>query len=86
VTDRISIAVLALVASTGLALAQDKPTVRQACAADAQKLCSDVGSGGHGMFRCLRNHQSDLSPDCQSALAAATAKHRTQQSGSSSGQ
>jgi Cysteine rich repeat len=86
VIARISLATLVLVASTGLALGQDKPTLRKACAADAQKLCSDAGSGGHGMFRCLRKHQSDLSPDCQSALAAAIAKHRTQQSGSSSGQ
>jgi Cysteine rich repeat len=87
VTNRLFFAVpalaIALIGSTGLALAQDKPSLRQVCAADAQKLC-DASSGR--MLRCLRKHQSELSPDCQSALADAIAKHRAQQSGADSGQ
>jgi hypothetical protein len=81
VIDRLCLAALALMASTGLALAQDKPTLRQACAADVQKLCSGVEPGGGRILRCMRQHQSELSPDCQSAMADAMAQYRARQSG-----
>jgi Cysteine rich repeat len=77
VIDRYCLAAVALAASAGLAVAQDKPNLRQACAADAQKLCSGIEPGGGRILRCMREHQAELSPDCQAALA----QHGTRQPG-----
>ena len=46
--------------------------VRQACAADAAKLCPDAAEGRERM-RCLRSHQDDLSDSCKTAWAQARA-------------
>ena len=40
-----------------------------ACRDDAQKLCPKVKPGKGRMIQCLKQHQSDLSPDCSAALA-----------------
>jgi Cysteine rich repeat len=44
--------------------------VREACAADIQRLCPDAQSGRGGVRMCLRDHQNDLSDNCRSALSA----------------
>jgi hypothetical protein len=44
--------------------------VRDACSADADKLCADVEPGQGATVRCLREHESELSERCRSALPA----------------
>jgi Cysteine rich repeat len=45
----------------------DRQALRQACAADAKKLCSDTQAGGGKVMQCLRSHRAELSNGCQSA-------------------
>jgi len=42
--------------------------VRQACAADVQKLCPD--KTGPDRRQCMMDHSADLSDGCKSAMAA----------------
>ena len=44
--------------------------VRQACRTDIAKFCNDVKPGSDGVAACLKNHMSELSAPCGSALAA----------------
>ena len=37
----------------------------QACHDDVLKFCKDVQPGGGRIANCLREHQSELSPECQ---------------------
>jgi hypothetical protein len=41
------------------------------CRRDAARLCADVESGQGRRIRCLRQHQSELSPGCRQALTDA---------------
>jgi len=43
--------------------------VREACAADMQKLCAD--KTGPDRRQCMMDHQADLSDGCKTALANA---------------
>lgn len=45
--------------------------LRSACAADAQKLCAGVPSGGGRIIACLREHKEALSAGCRQAAAEA---------------
>jgi hypothetical protein len=36
-----------------------------ACRADLEKFCKDVQPGGGRLMKCLSEHQSELSPECQ---------------------
>ena len=74
---------IAFLIPTGAALAQDQPRVspevlkqiRAACSADVKKLCDGVQPGGGRFLQCMRSHQTEISSDCQAALAnAKTAK------------
>lgn len=48
--------------------------MRQACAADMQKYCSDVQPGQRGArFQCMQAHQNDFSDQCKAAMAQARA-------------
>jgi hypothetical protein len=41
---------------------------RQACQADAEKLCGDI-RGGHGrIVACLRHHEQELSDSCKDEM------------------
>jgi hypothetical protein len=42
---------------------------KQACRADFSKLCSGVKLGGGRAAECLKQHESELSPDCKTAMA-----------------
>jgi hypothetical protein len=82
---------IAVIGALGLALAgaaaaqqpqqggQGRGMVRQACAADIQKLCPDVQPGpGGGMRKCIVSHQSELSDPCKNALAQMRARMQSQ--------
>jgi hypothetical protein len=45
----------------------DRHALRQACAADTQKFCSNVAAGGGKVLQCLRSHRAEISAACQSA-------------------
>lgn len=60
-----------LAAGAAAAQGQDNPamaSLRQACAADAQKLCPD--KTGPDRRQCMMDHTADLSDGCKSAIAA----------------
>jgi hypothetical protein len=44
---------------------------RGACAADVQKLCSDVPTGGGRIIACLKQHKEEVSDRCKQAIASA---------------
>jgi len=73
---------IALLIPAGAAPAQDQPRVspevlkqiRAACSADIKKLCAGVQPGGGRILQCMRSHQTEISTDCQTALANAKAQ------------
>jgi len=51
--------------------------MRQACAADIQKLCPDAKPGpGGGMRECVRDHFDALSDGCKAAIAEMRARRQ----------
>lgn len=53
------------------AVAQPQGGVREACAADLQKVCPNATPGPGGTLReCIRDHFSELSDPCKQALMA----------------
>jgi len=79
---------LALVGfACGVAQAQEYPrapkvhggAVRVACQADLDKFCPP--GQGPGMFKCLREHQSQVSDACKAAMANVQERHRLEQQG-----
>src|SRR5579862_2460467 len=50
---------------------QATPDPRVACAADVQRLCSNVPSGGGRIIACLKQHQDQVSSGCKQAIASA---------------
>ena len=74
-------AAIALV-SFGAAAAQVPPhgISHGPCRADVQRLCGGVEHGGGRIMQCMKAHANEVSPDCQSAMAARrAAKHAARQ-------
>jgi hypothetical protein len=69
--------IAALMAPASSAFAQ-QPTqqqaaaIRSACRSDYMSHCSNVPTGGMEALQCLRDHVSELSPSCQTAVKATT--------------
>jgi hypothetical protein len=38
------------------------------CAADAKKFCGNVQQGGGRIAKCMKSHEAELSPACQSEM------------------
>ena len=49
--------------------------VREACMADFQKFCGSVQPGGGARMQCMKQHASQLSNGCKSAIAARMKAH-----------
>jgi Cysteine rich repeat len=47
------------------------------CAEDAKKFCAGMQPGGGRIAKCMKEHETELSPACQSRMAAA--KERLEQ-------
>lgn len=45
---------------------------REACEADYKKFCSGVEQGGGRIIKCLSDHMSELTPECQKVVKANT--------------
>lgn len=43
---------------------------RQACQADYEKFCKGVEQGGGRIIKCLNDHLSELTPECQKVVKA----------------
>src|SRR5437879_13664042 len=41
------------------------------CAADAKKFCGNVEPGGGRIAKCMKSHEAELSPACQSEMKRA---------------
>ena len=44
------------------------------CKDDADKLCQGIKPGGGAIMRCLKQHESELSPECKERMQQAKAK------------
>jgi hypothetical protein len=49
---------------------------RAACAADVQKLCSNVPTGGGRIIACLQQHKEEVSDRCKRAIVSAMQRSR----------
>ena len=69
-------ALAAGLAVAGAGLAQPAG-VRQACAADRQKLCADIKPGltGGRLRACMKAHYADLSDGCKAAILQMRRSH-----------
>ncbi len=54
-----------LAVSAPLALAQEGPG--KACKADREKFCAGLTHGDGKLGACMKEHEAELSPECQSA-------------------
>ena len=45
------------------------------CAEDAKKFCGNERPGGGRIARCMKSHESELSPACQSQMKAAEQRY-----------
>jgi hypothetical protein len=83
----LALALAPLLAAIGSAAAQDGSTGERrangpaaaACRPDVQKLCAGIKPGGGRIVACLHEHEADVSPTCQDAMAAAKAARESAQ-------
>jgi hypothetical protein len=61
--------VLAALSVSAYANEGGEPDEHAACTQDAQKFCGGVQPGEGRMWDCMKQHQSELSPDCQKHMA-----------------
>ncbi|MGC4025761.1 MAG: cysteine rich repeat-containing protein [Mesorhizobium sp.] len=67
------IAFIAALIATGSAYAQTAAE-QAACKADYEKFCASVMPGGGRIVKCLNEHLSELSPQCQQVVKENTSK------------
>jgi hypothetical protein len=63
-----------LMASPHIASAQQGPG--KACKADREKLCPGLRHGDGKLWACFKEHEAELSPECQAARKAAEEVHK----------
>jgi len=62
------LAVLAGVFCLAIATVASAAQNTRPCAADAANLCQGMQPGGGGVAKCLREHASELSPECKGSM------------------
>ena len=73
----LTVASIALVASSAMAqqpAGKGKGGGDRVCAEDAKKFCSEVRPGGGRAYKCMTDHNAELTPACRERLAAAKAR------------
>ena len=65
--------VFCLAMATGASAAQNA----RPCAEDAAKLCQGMQPGGGGVAKCLKEHSSELSPECKGSMAKMKGKAKS---------
>ena len=60
---------LATQLAANVAMAQTA-TEREACKIDYEKFCKGVEEGGGRIIKCLNDHLSELTPECQKMVKA----------------
>ncbi len=60
--------IITVTAFSSFALAQDEGRHRDACRADAERLCAGVERGGGRILNCLAGQKDKLSDDCRKML------------------
>jgi hypothetical protein len=83
---RLCLAAALILLSSGLAAAEDLGKLRQACGAEVKKLCAGIQPGGGRIAQCMREHGSELSEACQTAIAEAMAARSARQGAAGSSQ
>jgi hypothetical protein len=63
---------LAMVLATG---APAEAQTKNPCAGDVVKYCKDVTPGGGRLVQCLKQHESELSPECKAGQEKAREAH-----------
>jgi hypothetical protein len=59
----------------GAAVRANYEAIKVACSLDQQRFCPNEDLGGGGIYRCLRQHEPDLTVDCKRALSAPPPPH-----------
>lgn len=67
----LSVLFLATLITANVAMAQTAAD-REACQADYEKFCKGVEQGGGRIIKCLNDHLSELTPQCQKVVKANT--------------
>ena len=49
---------------------------REACQDDVLRLCSGVKPGGGRIIQCLKEHESELSPECKAKMDTRKGQHK----------
>ena len=86
-TAPISLICLTALAAPGLSqtpTSAQQQAIRSACVADYRANCSSTPTGGMAALVCLEQHESKLSPQCQSAVEAVDTKSSSSASASTS--
>ena len=69
----LSVLFLATQMTANVAFAQTAAE-REACQSDYEKFCKGVEQGGGLIIKCLNDHLSDLTPQCQKVVKENTAQ------------
>ena len=70
---RIALSVLFLATQmTASAAFAQTAAEREACQSDYEKFCQGVEQGGGRIIKCLNDHLSELTPQCQKVVKANT--------------
>ncbi len=69
-THLVAMASLVTAVAMGVLALSTGAEAEQPCRPDVQKLCSGVQPGGGRIVACLKQHESELSPQCQKQVAA----------------
>ena len=64
-------ALLAAALATGAVAQAGAKKGEGPCAEDAKKFCGNERPGGGRIAKCMKSHESELTPSCQSAIKAA---------------
>ena len=72
---------ICLAALTQPVYADGKSALRAACKQDVQTYCKGIRPGGGRIVKCMKEHKSQISSTCKSAIAQAKAERKARKAG-----